>query len=185
MDEKKNRNNEEEKQYFNKEDAYRTLELTNSWVGNVDTKISFALALVGVLSAFVFKDGLPSAFQTVIDKGNWSLITGGDIIAAIFVALLYLASFSSLVLLLLGMMARTKAKGDSIFFFGTIGAKKLEDYKSKIKGYEEEHIKDDLIEQIHTNSQICKKKMWFYNKGILLILVTVILWFVCMIFQLI
>lgn len=177
--------NNENKQYFDQEDAYRTLELTNSWVGNVDTKISFALALVGVLAAYVFKDGLPSAFQTVIDKGNWSLITGGDIIAVVIVVLLYLASFSSLVLLLLGMIARTKAKGDSIFFFGTIGAKKLEDYKSKIKGYEEEQIKDDLIEQIHTNSQICKKKMWFYNKGILLILVTVILWFVCMIFQLI
>lgn len=185
MDEKKNRNNEEEKQYFDKEDAYRTLELTNAWVGNVDTKISFALALVGVLSAFVFKGGLPSAFQTVIDKGNWSLITGGDIISVMIVSLLYLTSLSSLVFLLFGMIARTKANGDSLFFFGTIGAKKLEDYKSKINGYEEEHIKDDLIEQIHTNSQICKKKMWFYNKGMLLILVTVILWFVCMIFQLI
>lgn len=177
--------NNESKQYFDKEDAYRTLELTNSWVGNVDTKISFALALVGVLSAFVFKGGLPTAFQNVIDKGSWSLITGGDVISVVIVALLYLASLSTIIFLLLGMVARIKTNGDSLFFFGTIGAKKLEDYEKKILHFEEEHILKDLIEQIHTNSQICKKKMGFYNKGMQLLIATVILWFICMAFQLI
>ena len=44
---------------------------------------------------------------------------------------------------------------------------------------------DDLEEQIHTNSKICSLKAKWYNKGIKFLLVTVILWFVCMIFQLI
>ena len=44
---------------------------------------------------------------------------------------------------------------------------------------------DDLEEQIHTNSKICSLKAKWYNKGIKFLLATVILWFVCMIFQLI
>ena len=175
----------EKKRNFDKEDAYRTLELTNSWVGNVDTKISFALALVGVLSAFIFKGGLPNAIQNVIAKDCWFLLSGGDIIAVIMVILLYITSLLSILFLLLGMVARTKAKGDSLFFFGTIGAKKLDEYEKKIQHFEEEHILRDLIEQIHTNSQICKKKMCFYNKGMHLLIVTVVLWFICMVFQLI
>ena len=43
---------------------------------------------------------------------------------------------------------------------------------------------DDLEEQIHTNSKICSLKAKWYNKGIRFLLVTVVLWFVCMIFQL-
>ena len=45
--------------------------------------------------------------------------------SVLIVSLLYLTSLSSLVFLLFGMIARTKANGDSLFFFGTIGAKKL------------------------------------------------------------
>lgn len=177
--------NNDGKQYFDKEDAYRTLELTNSWVGNVDTKISFALALVGSLSAFIFKGGLPNALQNVIDIGKLSSLTGGDIIAVITVILLYITSLTSIICLLIGMVARTKANGDSLFFFGTISANKYEDYEKKIMNFEEEHILKELIEQIHTNSQICTKKMKFYNLGIKVLIITVLLWFICMVFQLI
>ena len=31
-----------------KEDAYETLGIINTWIGNMDTKVSFALALAGV-----------------------------------------------------------------------------------------------------------------------------------------
>lgn len=34
---------------FEKEDAYRSLEMVNTWINNLDTKVSFALALVGAL----------------------------------------------------------------------------------------------------------------------------------------
>ena len=177
--------NNDKKKIFDKEDAYRTLELTNSWVSNVDTKISFALALVGSLSAFIFKGGLPNAIQNVIDKGKFSSLTGGDVITVIIVVLLYIACLSSILCLLLGMVSRIKANGDSLFFFGTIGAKKFEEYEKKILYFEEEHILKDLLEQIHTNSKICKKKMWFYNKGIHILISTVVLWFICMVFHLI
>ena len=49
---------------------------------------------------------------------------------------------------------------------------------------DEKEMIDDLEEQIHTNSKICSLKAKWYNKGIRFLLVTVVLWFVCMIFQL-
>lgn len=73
----------------------------------------------------------------------------------------------------------------SIFFFGSIGNMTLENYKSAVKDMDEKEMIDDLEEQIHTNSKICSLKAKWYNKGIKFLLATVILWFVCMIFQLI
>ena len=69
--------------------------------------------------------------------------------------------------------------------FGSIGNMTLENYKNAVKDMDEKEIVDDLEEQIHTNSKICSLKAKWYNKGIKFLLVTVILWFVCMIFQLI
>ena len=39
---------------FSKEDAYRVLELTNSWISNVDTKASLGLAFVVGLLSIIF-----------------------------------------------------------------------------------------------------------------------------------
>ena len=61
----------------------------------------------------------------------------------------------------------------------------LENYKSAVKDMDEKEMIDDLEEQIHTNSKICSLKAKWYNEGIKFLLATVILWFVCMIFQLI
>lgn len=66
-----------------------------------------------------------------------------------------------------------------------IGNMTLENYKSAVKDMDEKEMIDDLEEQIHTNSKICSLKAKWYNKGIKFLLATVILWFVCMIFQLI
>lgn len=44
-----NDNQQQENRAFKKEDAYETLGIINTWIGNMDTKVSFALALAGVL----------------------------------------------------------------------------------------------------------------------------------------
>ena len=42
-----NNNQNSTGQGFKKDDAYQTLSMINTWIGNIDTKISFALALAG------------------------------------------------------------------------------------------------------------------------------------------
>ena len=34
---------------YSKDDAYKTLDITNMWIENVDSKISYALAFIGIL----------------------------------------------------------------------------------------------------------------------------------------
>ena len=172
-----------ENRAFKKEDAYETLGIINTWIGNMDTKVSFALALAGVLIGVIFEKGIPNAFERITEVSKLAELSGGEIIAAILVALLYLSSFISM----LSIIARVKNlnNASSAFFFGSIGNMTLENYKNAVKDMDEKEIVDDLEEQIHTNSKICSLKAKWYNKGIKFLLVTVILWFVCMIFQLI
>ncbi len=48
-----NDNQQHEYKAYKKEDAYETLGIINTWIGNMDTKVSFALTLAGVLIGVV------------------------------------------------------------------------------------------------------------------------------------
>lgn len=182
-----NDNQQQENRAFKKEDAYETLGIINAWIGNMDAKVSFALALVGVLIGVIFEKGMPSAFGRITEVSKLEELSGGEIIASILVALLYFSSFISVLCFMLSIIARVKNLNNapSIFFFGSIGNMTVENYKSAVKNMVEKEIIDDLEEQIHTNSKICSLKAKWYNTGIKFLLLTIILWFVCMIFQLI
>lgn len=172
---------------FKKDDAYQTLTLINNWIGNIDTKISFALALAGVLIGVIFSGGFPSAFQRITEVTRLSELHGGEILAAILVGALYFVSFLSIISFMWAIIARVKNPNDSssLFFFGTIGKMELQNYKDQANGVTEQELIEDLEEQIHTNSKICNQKVKYYNIGMNLLLGTVVLWFVCTVFRLI
>lgn len=172
---------------FRKDDAYQTLTLINTWIGNIDTKISFALALAGVLIGVIFSGGFPSAFQRITEVTKLAELHGGEILAAILVGALYFVSFLSIMSFMWAIIARVKNPNDSssLFFFGTIGKMELQNYKDQANGVTEQELIEDLEEQIHTNSKICNQKVKYYNIGMNFLLSTVVLWFVCTVFRLI
>ena len=144
-------NQTQENRAFKKEDAYETLGIINTWIGNMDTKVSFALALAGVLIGVIFEKGMPSAFERITEVSKLAELSGGEIIAAILVALLYLSSFISILCFMLSIIARVKNlnNASSIFFFGSIGNMTLENYKSAVKDMDEKEMIDDLEEIIY------------------------------------
>ena len=172
---------------FKKEDAYQSLEIINTWISNIDSKVSFALALVGVLMGFIFSQGVPSAFETISKVQKLADLGGAEIIAGLLVSILYLSSLGCILCLVMAIVARTKETGNvtSAFFFGTISAMTLQDYKNKVGSITDEQLLEEVEEQIHTNSKICTLKSKWYNRGIKFLAVTIVLWFVCMVFQLI
>lgn len=182
-----NSNHMQENRAFKKEDAYETLGMINTWIGNMDTKVSLALALAGVLIGVIFEKGMPNAFERITEASKLAELSGGEVIAAILVVLLFLSGFISILCFMLSIITRVKNfnNAPSVFFFGSIGNMTLENYKSAVKNMDEKEIIDDLEEQIHTNSRICTLKAKLYNKGMKFLLITVVLWFLCMIFQLI
>ena len=180
-------NQHQQKLAFDKEDAYETLGIINTWIENIDTKVSFSLALSGALISVIFDKGMPRIFKRIAEVSNLQVLSGGDLIGALLVALLYLSSFISILCFMLSIIARVNnpSNAQSVFFFGSIGNMTLVNYKSSVKDMEEQDIINDLEEQIHTNSVLCSLKAKWYNRGMKYLLATVILWFICMIFQLI
>lgn len=172
---------------YDKNDAYQTLEMINTWISNIDTKVSFALTLAGVLIGFTFSADLPYALKRVTEVSKLSELNGGEIIAVILVCSLYISSFLSILYFMTAIIARIKYpnKAQSIFFFGSVAGMELLDYKNKVQSMTKQLVIEDLEEQIHTNSMICSKKTKCYNIGIKLLLGTIILWFICMAFRLI
>ena len=172
---------------FDKEDAYETLGIINTWIGNIDTKVSFSLALSGALIGVIFDKGRPRIFRRIAEVSNLKVLSGGDLIGTILVILLYLSSFMSILCFMLSIIARVNnpSNAPSVFFFGSIGNMTLANYKKSVKVMNNQDIIDDLEEQIHTNSLLCSLKAKWYNKGMKCLLAAVALWFICMIFQLI
>ena len=165
---------------YTKDDAYHTLDLINSWINNVDAKTSFALAYVAVLIGFVFVNGSPSVFA---DIQSAEKITACMIFKAIIVIALYGTSFLSIIFMFLAIKARTdNVSGKrSVMFFGTISDMELNAFKAKTLSMGERELTKDLLEQIHTNSTICTKKMKFYNKGIFWLIITTTLCFMAVV----
>lgn len=184
---KQNNNQKQSDCVFKREDAYQTLGLINAWISNVDTKVSFALTLAGVLIGIIFGEGFPNAFQRVTEVSRIAELDGTEIVEIIWVSLLYLCIFFSIISFIWAITARVKNpnKVSSIFFFGAISSMDLAKYKENINQITEDKIVEDLVEQIYTNSRICSEKVKWYNRGIYFLIFAIMIWFICIIFRLI
>ena len=153
-----------------KEDVYRTLDMINNWINNIDTKVSFALALAGILMGFIF---------------NMTLSDNEGTMVLVLTLLLYIANFGALLYFVLAITARVDNPNNaqSIFFFGSISTFKLVDYIEKTNNITEQEILEDLKEQVHTNSLICNKKVKHFIRGIKFLVATIFLLFIFMIFK--
>ena len=58
---------------FDKDDAFETLGIINTWIGNIDTKVSFSLALSGALLGLLtlaIMDNIKHRIDIKLDKYN-------------------------------------------------------------------------------------------------------------------
>ena len=134
----------------------------------------------------IFNNGIPKVFQRITEVSKLTELNGKEIFASILVVLLYLASFLSMICFILAIIVRIKNpnKINSIFFFGSIGEMELHNYQKKANQITERGLIEDLEEQIHTNSKIRNQKVNWYNNGIKFLLITIVIWFICMTFRL-
>lgn len=174
---------------YSKEDAFKTLELTNYWIGNVDTKASLGLAFIVALLAIIFYNAgtMPVAFENLSTAIEEETVSCSTIIGAFLVAVLYLTCLASIIMFFLAIRGRIQTNGTkkSMFFFGTIATLPLNDFKAKTIDMKDKELTKDILEQVHINSRICSAKFNFYNKGLWLLLSSTVLFFVCMVINLI
>lgn len=161
-----------------KEDAYKNLEIVNSWINNIDLKASFILAFLGMLlSSILCSDNL-EILKTFISVPI-NTISFIEIIKTIVVILLISSSVISAVFLILTLLARTKSESipKSHYFFGNIANADRKDFLNDFKKLNENSIKNEILNQVYVNSKICDYKSKLYNKSINLIIITIILTF--------
>ena len=171
---------------YTKDDAFQTLQSTQSWISAMDAKASYAITLVGVLIGFMLSsdDHTPDV-ASFFEKASQRLHDGIFDWSIVILVLLYAISFCTIICFLQVLFARTKNKSQrkSNFFFGTIAERDLGSFISSVKGQSESKILDDLLEQIHVNSKICIRKSKWYNWGNRFLIATVVLWFLVAVFK--
>lgn len=167
--------------HFEKEDAYKSLDIVNNWISSMDSKTSVLLAYIGVLIGFVVSKGTPSILSEICETNP----SFSAVFKLVNVVLLYTSIATSVMLLFLALKARVKDFNDkhSLLFFGEISKLKLNEYKSKILNRTEEDLIKDILEQVHTNSMICTKKARLYNHGLVATLISTGLYAACVLLK--
>lgn len=171
---------------YTKDDAFQTLQSTQSWITAMDAKASYAITLVGVLiSPMLNSDERAFDVGSFFEKASQHLRDGLFDWSIFILVFLYAISFCAIICFLQVLFARTKNKSQrkSNFFFGTIASRDLRNFISSVREQSESKILEDLLEQIHINLQICTRKSKWYNRGIISLIVTVVLWFLVAVFK--
>lgn len=167
-----------------RENAEFALEQVNTWINNIDGKVSNALTFSGVLIGFILIQGTPQAFA---DFAGAERIEFFVLFKALLVAALYLTSLVAICFFLNAILCRITVSNDprSHLFFGTIQTMTYQEYSEEFRNLTEDAYIAELLEQIHTNSTICNKKVNYYNQGIRVLFIAVILCFACFVFRLV
>ncbi len=157
------------------DDKYKNLERVNNWVINADTKVSYLLAIQGIVLTLVFTSNInTSLIETISYRFDFKDITWLSFMRFIegcsFYCFLFFAMFS-LANIYKTLRARLdpvvfKESGlitNSLLFFDTIANKPFLDFKSEQESLTEQELMSHIDSQIFINSKICQKKFKHYN----------------------
>lgn len=96
--------------------------------------------------------------------------------------LLYLGATSafllgiSIICTIMVVIPRLKTPNDSLFFFGSISQKSMSEYKDEFLDGTTKNLLEDIVSQIHRNSQIAVKKQRLVRVGIIFLVLGLIPW---------
>ncbi|MBN9483129.1 MAG: hypothetical protein BGO70_01075 [Bacteroidetes bacterium 43-93] len=148
--------------------AEKNLQRKLEWISRVDTRVSFiagvAIAMLGVLA---------NAFSRIICWEWYHYAVFYSAAAFLFVSLFYLYKSQN---------PKILAPNESLIFFGTIAKMKFDDFKSKFSNTSPEDYFDDLLHQVHINSEILCEKFYYLKSSITWIIIAVIPWLIALYF---
>ena len=170
-------NNNQE--HFTKEDSKEFFDNINSWINNIDSKISFALAFSGIFLLNVFENGNDFIINVKNLFISFSIILLLQILLQIA---MYSVNILSIYFFIKALTPKIKRinQQKSLLFWGDISTFNLNEYKNRLNQLNNEKIKNTYIEQIYTNSIICKNKCKNYNYGLQCMFIGFVLFVICL-----
>ena len=183
------------KTQYTKEDSYSSLERVNFWISNVDAKISFILIFVSVYVFHLFSKGMPDYMRDVFNKSINDIINiSTSQTLSIFILLFtYFMAILSLITLLLALIGNINnkvyseygLKSKSVLFFGSISNLNYAEYRNNIRSITDYNLIEDINSQVYINSKIASLKFKIYNISVKLLIISLISYFICEIFNVI
>lgn len=160
-----------------------TLERIIGFIGHCDQKANMLLAFVGVVITLLFTSGLFDTIKSTlvvpfIDYWKYGIGTFHCGRFLLFISIMCVCLFAGYALWLLIKVIRPQIDNKnslSRIYFGDISIKTFEDFKIYPIDY---NYEEDLLHQIHINSQICAKKYVDLKKAINYIIAMIISCFV-------
>lgn len=147
------------------EQAETNLQRKLDWVGRHDSRTVF---VTGILIAMLGL--LASACSKII---AWSYFF------YLIFSVAGLPLFVSLIFIYRSQYPKTFSVNTSLNYFGTIAQMKFDEFKRRTTQATDEEYLDDLLCQIHINSQILSLKFKFLKTSFILLGVAVIPWLIC------
>lgn len=79
---------------YTKEDLFKKLEVVNFWITNIDNKISFILAFVGIYIGFIISKGTPNVFKDISNIAIKDIVTlnFGQVFSILIIVIMYLTA---------------------------------------------------------------------------------------------
>lgn len=142
--------------------AESNLERKLEWNSRFDTKVAFIMAFCIAMLAT-----LADAAKNI---SAWS-----NIIYAVF-ATAFILLIVSIFFGILSQFPTTKSLNSSLVFFGTISKMKVDEFKKRFKQSSDEEYLDDILDQIHRNSEILTKKFRRLRISLIFISIAVVPW---------
>lgn len=180
---------------YTKEDLYKKLELVNFWISNIDNKISFILGFVGIFIGFIISKSTPNIFIDISNMPVKDIVTlnFGQVFSIILVITMYSTVIYCLILLIIALKGKIdskvyrehRLKTNSLLFFGNIANMNYCDYKEKCQKEGNKEFLDDISSQIYVNSKICNYKFKLYNCSIKLLIISLVVYCICELFNII
>ncbi len=142
--------------------AESNLQRKLEWISRYDTRITLvagtSIAMLGVLASAS------------------GLITSWSVIALIVFIIAFILLGLSLVFVYFSQKPNDLAPNKSLLFFGTIGKMSFSEFDTGFKNYSNDEYLEDLLHQIHINSQILCKKFTNLKYALFCIALAVLPW---------
>lgn len=162
--------------------ALKTMDRTDAWINSCDNKLSVLLGVCGVvLTVCITSESISKAYSFIKNimlnmNDGWSY---AFIVGCLVTVLFYVKAIYHIINALVARVDSDKFKQEQLrlqsnLFFGSISAKKYEDFKKNFLEDTSEEILNDILSQVYINSSIAQTKHKHYNKSLLWIGISVI-----------
>lgn len=174
--------------------SIKKLEIVIQWISNVDTKSSFVLAFYGIMTTIMFASDIGNRIINTLSYIPAQDINGESIklfIALAIVILLLISILITFYFIFQTLKGRLNPnvyqqhglRTDSNLFFGTVASKSYSKFEEQTNAENDNDFLNDVNSQVFINSNIVNRKFKLYNRSLIWLIISFLLFLIFMIIQ--